>query len=291
MTAPAAVRPDPQFATAHAADRASTHPYDFLGVAPELFAARDTAGTLDSVLSLARRTFRCDAAGVMLIAPRGSAVATAASTTEARRADALQLEHHQGPGFDAISARQPVVSAELRFDSRWRFWAPQAADVGFRSVLSLVLTAGEPFGAVTLYSWRPSFFRADSFGTGTRFAQQASIAIAVAVERDQLVRARDSRGVIGQAQGIMMERYTIDADQAFAVLKRYSSHLNTKLRLVAERVVRNRSLPELDQIGFLAARDATSARGGIGTGVDCRRGDQTSCHDLRLPRPASGRGR
>jgi ANTAR domain/GAF domain len=291
MTAPAAVRPDLQLPTAHAADLVSTHPSDFVGLASELFAAPDTAGTLDAVLSLARRTFRCDAAAVMLIAPRGSAAKTAATTTEARRAEALQLEHHQGPGFDAISTRQPVVSAELRFDSRWRFWAPQAADVGFRSVLSLVLTAGEPFGAVTLYSHRPSFFGADFVASGTRFAQQAAIAVAVAVERDQLVRARDSRGIIGQAQGILMERYTINADQAFAVLRRYSSHLNTKLRLVAERVVRNRSLPELDLIGFPAAEDATNTGGGIAAGVDCRRGDQTSCHDLRLPRSATGRSR
>jgi AmiR/NasT family two-component response regulator len=59
------------------------------------------------------------------------------------------------------------------------------------------------------------------------------------------MRARDSRGVVGQAQGILMERYQISAEQAFALLRRYSSHLNQRLRLVAERVVVDRSLPEL----------------------------------------------
>jgi hypothetical protein len=222
---------------------------DIVDLAPDLFAPRNLGGTLDSVVSLARRTFGCDGAGVMLTAPHGNAATTAASTTAARRADALQLEHHQGPGFDAITSRQPVVSTELRFDSRWRFWAPQAAEVGFRSVLSLVLDNDEPFGAVTLYSRRPSFFAADCFTAGARFAQQASIATAVAVERAQLLRARDSRGIIGQAQGILMERYRISAEQAFAVLKRYSSHRNQKLRLVAEQLINNRRLPELDLLG------------------------------------------
>ena len=111
----------------------------------------------------------------------------------------------------------------------------------------MVLTDGDPFGALTLYSRRPSFFRAESVAVQRAFAQQASIAITVAVERAQLVQARDSRGLVGQAQGILMERYQFTAEQAFAVLRRYSSHLNQKLRVVAERVVADRSLPELDR--------------------------------------------
>jgi AmiR/NasT family two-component response regulator len=50
---------------------------------------------------------------------------------------------------------------------------------------------------------------------------------------------------VGQAQGILMERYSIDAGQAFTVLRRYSSHLNRKLRLVAEDIVKSRELPEV----------------------------------------------
>ena len=79
-----------------------------------------------------------------------------------------------------------MVSDELRFDSRWRFWAPQAADLGFRSVLSLALTDGDPFGAITLYSKRPSFFGTESLAPGLAFAEEASIAITTAVEREQL---------------------------------------------------------------------------------------------------------
>ena len=133
--------------------------------------------------------------------------------------------------------------------------------MGFRSVLSLVLADGDPFGAVTLYSRRPSFFSTESLAPELGFAQQASIAIIVAVEREQLVRARDSRGIVGQAQGILMERYHITADQAFAVLRRYSSPLNQKLRLIAERIVSDRSLPDLDLIGLPhdLARPATGA--------------------------------
>lgn len=248
MTTAAGVRPDLEIAPDHAPERDHVYVPNFTGLAPELFAPTRLAETLDRVVGLARRSFDCDGAGVVLTADGRGSAAIAASDADARRAEGLQVEHHQGPGFDAVAGRRPVVSSELRFESRWRFWSPQAADLGFRSVLSLVLADSDPFGAVTLYSQRPSFFSTGSRARELGLAQQASIAIVVAVEREQLIQARASHGIVGQAQGILMERYDITADQAFAVLKRYSSHLNQKLRLVAERIVRDRSLPELDVI-------------------------------------------
>ena len=216
-----------------------------VGIVPDLFAPTRPAETLQTVVSLARRTFGCDGAGVVLTAKGGGSTAAVASGSDAVQADAMQVEYHQGPAFEAIAGRRPVTSSELRFDSRWRFWSPKAADLGFRSVWSLTLGDDVPFGALTLYSRRPSFFRGESLIPELSFAQQVSVAITVAVEREQLVRARDSRGIVGQAQGILMERYQITADQAFALLRRYSSHLNQKLRLVAEQIVNDRSLPEL----------------------------------------------
>ena len=231
--------------------------------ARDLFAATSVAETLDRVVALARRTFGADGAGILLAAD-GGAASTAASGAKARRADALQVDHHQGPGFQAMKGRQPVVSPDLRFDSRWRFWAPHAADLGLRSVLSLVLTDGDPFGAVTLYSQRPSNFASDSLAPGLAFAQHASIAITVAVEREQLLKAADCRGVVGQAQGILMERYHISADQAFTVIRRSSSALNQKLRLIAERIIGARSVTDIDVIARYHLVGATS----LGSGFD-----------------------
>ena len=225
---------------------------------PHLFAPASPAATLQTVVDLARRTFGCDGAGIILAAEDGSFAAAMASGNDATRADAVQVEDHQGPAFGAIAGWQPVVSAELRFDSRWRFWGPKAADLGFRSVMSLVLADGDSFGALTLYSRRPSYFSAESAAAELAFASQASLAIAVAVEREQLARARDSRAIVGQAQGILMERYQTSADQAFAVLRRYSSQVNQKLRLVAEQFVGDRTLPDLEGIGLPALGAAES---------------------------------
>jgi uncharacterized protein YigA (DUF484 family) len=258
MTAVTALQSDLRPAREGAVDQAAVHQPDLAATLPDLFAPARPAGTLQAVVDLARRAFGCDGAGIILTNEDGGFGAAMASGRDAARAEIMQVEDHQGPAFGAIAGWQPVASSELRFDSRWRFWGPKAADLGFRSVMSLALTDGDTFGALTLYSRRPSHFAADSAAAST-FAQQASLAIAVAVEREQLERARDSRAIVGQAQGILMERYQTTADQAFAVLRRYSSHTNQKLRLVAEQLVADRTLPDLETIGLPALRAAESA--------------------------------
>jgi AmiR/NasT family two-component response regulator len=53
-----------------------------------------------------------------------------------------------------------------------------------------------------------------------------------------------TREIIGQAQGILMERERISADQAFDVLRRASQHLNVKLRDVAQDLVDTGERPD-----------------------------------------------
>ena len=216
---------------------------DLGDMAREMFAPVGLPSTLETVLSLARTTFKADAVGVLLDAAGGELAPAAATSSTAHKAELLQVEEGQGPGLQAVARRQPVISDELRSDSRWRFWAPQAADLGFRSVLSLRLADDDTSGALTLYSRRPLFFHGDVLALGKAFATHASIALAIARERDRLLQVVDSRGVVGQAQGLLMQQYDISAEQAFAVLKRSATQVDQKLRLVAARFVEDRILP------------------------------------------------
>ncbi len=235
--------------TGDAGRRSETQRLVELGeLAHEMFAEVGLASTARTVVSLARRTFGCDDSGLILDSDAGDMTTAGATGPAAQKAERLQLEFRQGPGLQAVRSVQPVISDELRFDSRYRFWAPQAADLGFRSVLSLRLADGDTTGALTLYSRRPSFFGSDVLGLGQAFAAHASIALAIAIERDQLLQAVDSRGVVGQAQGLLMQQYGVTAEQAHTVLKRYATHLDQKLRQVAARLVEDRTLPDLDMV-------------------------------------------
>jgi AmiR/NasT family two-component response regulator len=58
-----------------------------------------------------------------------------------------------------------------------------------------------------------------------------------------MAEAVDARKLVGQAMGILMERFDLDADRAFAVLQRYSQNGNVKLRDVAQQLIDTRKLP------------------------------------------------
>lgn len=63
-------------------------------------------------------------------------------------------------------------------------------------------------------------------------------------EREANLRAAlRTRELIGQAQGILMERERISGDQAFALLRDSSQHLNIKLRKVAANLVETGETP------------------------------------------------
>jgi hypothetical protein len=68
-------------------------------------------------------------------------------------------------------------------------------------------------------------------------ARHATVALATARHEQTMSAAVDVRKLVGQAMGILMERYGVDGDRAFAILKRYSRDTNTKLRDVAQQLI------------------------------------------------------
>jgi len=217
---------------------------EFATMSREMAAPADLDHTLQVLAVGAQQAFLCDAVGIMLVNV-GRVTTAAATTPDVSRADELQMSSGEGPCLEAIRRQEDLIADDLTVDPRWPVWGPQAAALGWRSILSVGLMGGaNAIGALNLYSKQTSFFTIEDLGLGQVFSAQASVALAGAQERESLLKAVEARHVIGLAQGILMERYTLDAQQAFTVLRRYSSHQNRKLRLVAEDVVKNRRLPD-----------------------------------------------
>ena len=106
-------------------------------------------------------------------------------------------------------------------------------------------------GALNLYSRSPAAFSIDDRARGILLASLAGLAFTTARSHDeeelksiQLQAALATREMIGQAQGILMERESISADQAFDILRQASQHLNVKLRVVAQSLVDTGERPD-----------------------------------------------
>jgi hypothetical protein len=66
------------------------------------------------------------------------------------------------------------------------------------------------------------------------FGVQAALLLYGANQAGQLQKAVDSRDLIGQAKGILMERFKVDDEAAFQMLVQSSQNTNMKLTAVAE---------------------------------------------------------
>lgn len=212
-------------------------------VARTLFAPGSVAGSLQLTVELAVSTIDgCDAAGVFLV--RQGRVTTAASSDPiVVELDELQFTYNEGPCLDAVAEGGSSYAVDLADDPRWPKFGPAAADAGIRSVLAFRLS-DRPVSALNLYAHLPAAFGATDRAKGLIFATLAGLALDAAGERADdddrvanLLVALKTRELIGQAQGILIERERITGEQAFGVLRRASQFLNIKVREVAQNLV------------------------------------------------------
>ena len=152
--------------------------------------------------------------------------------------DALQYELKDGPCVDALEEEPIVMVEHLRHEQRWPRYIPAAAARGVRCQVGVRLfTRGKHVGGLNLYSTEQDEVALDTAETARLLATHAAVVLGHAQHEDQLNQALQSRKVIGQAIGILMERYRMDQDRAFQFLVRASSTSNVKLRDLADEIV------------------------------------------------------
>lgn len=218
----------------------------FARLAVELHEQPHVAQTVEAVVDWAVPATAADAASVMLLHGTGRHVEIAGVTNAAAAtADELQVELGQGPCLAAAIDQDDKVIRDTLTDQRWPDWSRRiAAELCIRCVLSLRLGTPVRAGRITQpLRLHTRCFDRDDISVGHVLARHAVVALAQARQELTLEQAMDSRKIIGIALGLLMERYDLDADQAFAVLRRYSQDNNIKLRAVAERLIATRRLP------------------------------------------------
>jgi GAF domain-containing protein len=207
----------------------------------------DLTETAESVVALACDALDCQHAGLTVFRAGGSFETLAPTGPLVSEADQLQYQLREGPCVEAAWEEETFVSNDLAQDPRYPNWGPKAAAMGFGSLLAARLSiGGTTIGALNLYSTQTREYSAEDRDTAVTFASHAAATLVTVRERENLKEAVEGRTLIGQAQGILMERFELDAARAFAVLRRFSQSQNIKLRKVAELVVENGGLPDLE---------------------------------------------
>lgn len=226
----------------HSTTRLST--LDFAERARSIAKNRSAEATIQQIIELALECVECDYASVTVVHADGAVETVASSDQVVDQADALQYELSEGPCLTAAEQGGLWAVAETGTDPRWPRWGPRAAELGLHSILSVHLfTDRTMLGALNLYAKQSHQYSDDDIETAQIVAAHASVGLARTRSEQNLWRAVDARHVVGQAQGILMERWSLGSEQAFAVLKRYSQERNIKIRDVAVHLLTTGEMP------------------------------------------------
>jgi hypothetical protein len=199
-----------------------------------MWAAPDVAALWRTVVDEAVALIAADGAAVVnhterfwrTLAARPSDAAPDDSATTA----VIEMLFRQGLLQPPISIDDPAEGAS---------W-----DVVGRRALLVVRIEGAPRQPVRLvwYATRPATLSPYA-DLAEAFAHHASLALETVMERDNLNRAVAARHRVGVAQGILMTRRQLTAEQAFTLLRRESQNTHVKLRAIAQTVIQTGDLP------------------------------------------------
>jgi transcriptional regulator with GAF, ATPase, and Fis domain len=179
-----------------------------------------------------------ESADVLLVAGPDLFKSVAATSQLAIDIDDFQKSLREGPCLDAAIGNSMIMCNDLRRDSRWPNFAAAAVSAGVHSLMSFQLyTHNARMGALNLFGIEPDVFTLEMEAVGAMLATHAATALIADDERLQFQSALASRDTIGQAKGMIMERFGLDAVRAFELLKSLSQDSNTRLALVAEELV------------------------------------------------------
>ena len=204
------------------------------------------AAVLDKVATAAVELLPVvDHAGVTLVhkrhrLSRPELRSTAETGSVPRTFDGLQHKYGEGPCFEAIWTHNTVYIDDVRNETRWpALMAAVCAQTTIRSTLSIQLYVVDlELGALNLFSETPNAFDTTTENLADTLATHAAIALNTARRSEQFRSALASRDIIGQAKGIIMERFDIDAVHAFDILRRLSQESNTPVAEIAAQLVK-----------------------------------------------------
>lgn len=214
----------------------------------ELLDVTSVAGALQRIVVVTAEVVTgADLVSVTLRGANGEFHTAARTDPMAGVLDQLQYDFAEGPCVEAARPGGPsvAISDDLGAESAWPRFASAAAARGYASTVSTALLPDSRHprlsGALNIYSTRRGGLTATDRDIALLLAAHASLALATTqavtaaeLQAAHLRKAIESRDVIGQAKGILMQRRGVSADEAFGILRAASQGLNVKLADLAQ---------------------------------------------------------
>lgn len=185
-----------------------------------------------------------DAAGALLLLGRGDWQPVSEPDEPAAFIEKRHIDLGEGPATQAARDQQTVRIPDLATETRWPEFTDSLVDLPVRSMVCLPLyTHIHSWGALMLLANRPDQLDCEAEEAGTILAAHMAMMLD-ALHQDRHYRsALGSRDIIGQAKGVLMERFGVDAMAAFALLTRLADESHRPVVVVAKDFLESKPAP------------------------------------------------
>jgi transcriptional regulator with GAF, ATPase, and Fis domain len=168
----------------------------------------------------------------------GAITTMAATSSLVQDLDSLQYKIGEGPCLSALRDQKPILAQRLNEEQRWPRYTPRAVEAGIRSQMGVPLAADEEvLGSLNFYSTVRDTIDPEAYHRASLFATHAALALGYARRLEAMHASAQTHRLIGQAIGMLVERFEINDDRAFYYLLRVASAGGLELRQVAREVV------------------------------------------------------
>ncbi|WP_428847484.1 ANTAR domain-containing protein [Mycolicibacterium cosmeticum] len=182
-----------------------------------------------------------DVADIMVLRD-GAVLSMGATSPLAAELDELQQRFGEGPCAQAAADSTIVRADDFGTETRWPRYSPAAVARGVRSSLSYkIYCAGSTAATMNIFGFGARPWDDDAETVGAVLASHAAAAVAASPWGSALTSPLGSRERLGQAKGIIMERYGVDDVAAFEMLRRLADQSDMGLLELAQRVIDTRT--------------------------------------------------
>ena len=182
-------------------------------------------------------------ASITVVDSRAAVRSRASTDRHAAAMEKIQQCYLEGPGIEAARQHQTQRVESLASETRWRTFVANANGTSpIQSILTFSLFEHEKAsGALNLFADEPHAFSDEAGLLAEVFADNAAVIIEAAHRDSRLRHLLTNHDIVGQAKGVMMERFGLDAIAAASMLTQLSTKRRQPLPVVARNLLKRRT--------------------------------------------------
>jgi ANTAR domain-containing protein len=200
--------------------------------------------SLNQLVVLATRQVRACSGAVAVIWRDGEPVTLVASHPDLPALLDAQVSAGRGPVLDALAGRGPVSCPDTLGETRWPEYAQAALLSGVRCSVTLASRPGPQAVTLSLFGARPRLLESSQRELAELLIAFGDTVVGNAADygdaqrtAHQLQAAAESRSIVDQAKGMLMQAIGCSSDEALRWLRKASQERNIRVTDLAESVI------------------------------------------------------